>query len=78
MLKGLDAFSNREVVLGAIFADNKEASGLLKLRMATDFESLKIFHFALCIVVELDQFFDKFSVISLKTLSIFLQIHDSS
>lgn len=74
----LNALGDGEVFLSAVFANNKEAASLIKLRVDADLKVVEVCHLGVCALMEADDFFDKGFVVTFEALSVFLQVQDGS
>jgi hypothetical protein len=78
LLKLANAFANTKVLLGAIFANNEEASSLGIVGMLTNFEAIKISELGFSLVVELEELLDEVRIVASKFLTILLEVKDST
>ena len=76
ILQSLDAFCHGEILFASILSYHKEASSLLELWMYIYLECLKVSKLCLSAVMELNYVFDECFIVSFKSFSILLQVHN--
>jgi len=78
LLEGHDALGNGEVFLGSVLSHNKEASGLLVIRVGSALEMVKVLQLGLLFLMESEELSEELSIVAIDLFAVLLQVEDGA